>query len=133
MQDAPKHFVRCGEYVVRAVVGADALEASAWLNKGVALGGMFCVVFLNCISTRLATRVGDMFMFFKFVALLGITITGIVVAATGYSWKGPANQEWKTKGWFEDTSKSPSAWAVALYAGLWAFDGWDNVRPPCSV
>jgi hypothetical protein len=26
-----------------------------------------------------------------------------------------------------------SAWAVALYAGLWAFDGWDNVsycRPP---
>ena len=26
------------------------------------------------------------------------------------------------------TSHNISNWAVALYAGLWAFDGWDNVR-----
>jgi amino acid transporter len=68
-----------------------------------------------------------MFMFMKFIALLGVTIIGIVVAATGFSYSGQANQDWKTKGWFEGTSKSASSWAVALYAGLWAFDGWDNV------
>lgn len=117
-----------GEYVVRAAVGADVLQANNWANKGVALGGMWCVFFLNCISTKLATRVSDMFMFLKFLALLGVTVTGIVVAVTGFSWKGQANQDWKTKGWFDNTSTSASSWAVALYAGLWAFDGWDNVR-----
>lgn len=117
-----------GEYVVRAVVGADVESVNPWINKGVAFAGLLIVIVMNCISTKVATRIGDVFMFFKFLALLGVTITGIVVAVTGLSSKGHASQEWKTKGWFEDTSRDISAWAVALYAGLWAFDGWDNVR-----
>ena len=117
-----------GEYVVRAAVGADAENASAWINKGVALAGLTIITILNCVSTRLATRMGDVFMFFKFVALLGITITGIIVAATGFTWKGTPNTEWKTVGWFDGTSTDPSSWAVAIYAGLWAFDGWDNTN-----
>ncbi|KAI9882419.1 MAG: hypothetical protein M1823_005830 [Watsoniomyces obsoletus] len=117
-----------GEYLVRAVVGADALHANVWIDKGVALAGIWLVTLINSISTRLATRTGDMFMFFKFVALLGVTVTGIVVAITGFSWNGDANKEWKTKGWFENTKMDVSQWAVALYAGLWAFDGWDNVN-----
>lgn len=117
-----------GEYVVRAIVGAEVLHVNNWINKGVALAGLTLIVMINCISTKLTTRVGDVFMFFKFVALLGVTITGIVVAVTGFSWKGTANEEWKSQGWFDNTSTDPSSWAVALYAGLWAFDGWDNVR-----
>lgn len=117
-----------GEYVVRAAVGADAENASAWINKVVALAGLTAITILNCISTRLATRMGDLFMLLKFVALLGITITGIVVAATGFTWKGIPNTEWKTTGWFDGTSTDPSSWAVAIYAGLWAFDGWDNTN-----
>ncbi|KAG0648209.1 b(0+)-type amino acid transporter 1 [Hyphodiscus hymeniophilus] len=117
-----------GEYLVRAVIGAEAENVSVWINKGVALFGLFAVTLLNCISTKLGTRMGDMFMFFKFVALFGITVIGIVVAITGFSTAGPANQDWKTTGWFEGTSTSASAWAVALYAGLWAFDGWDNTN-----
>ncbi|KAK0512739.1 hypothetical protein JMJ35_004756 [Cladonia borealis] len=117
-----------GEYVVRAAVGPDADNASAWINKGMALAGMTLVVLFNCISTKLATRMGDIFMFFKFFALFGITITGIVVAATGFTWDGEPNTDWKTTGWFDGTSTDPSNWAVALYAGLWAFDGWDNTN-----
>ena len=117
-----------GEYVVRAAVGPDAENASAWINKGMALAGMTLVVLFNCISTKLATRMGDIFMFFKFLALFGITITGIVVAATGFTWQGEPNTDWKTTGWFNGTSTDPSNWAVALYAGLWAFDGWDNTN-----
>jgi hypothetical protein len=116
-----------GEYLVRAVVGAEAESVSSWINKGVALFGLFAVTFMNCISTKLGTRIGDMFMVFKFIALLGVTIIGIVVAITGYSASGEASRDWKTHGWFEDTSKDVSSWAVALYSGLWAFDGWDNV------
>jgi hypothetical protein len=116
-----------GEYLVRAVVGAEAVDASTWLNKGVALVGLVLVTLLNCVSTKLGTRSADVFMFLKFFALLGVTVIGIVVAVTGLSYNGDANKEWKTRGWFENTNTNVSNWAVALYAGLWAFDGWDNV------
>ncbi|KAF2462381.1 large neutral amino acids transporter small subunit 2 [Lineolata rhizophorae] len=117
-----------GEYVMRAVVGPDAIEVNPWLSKGVAMAGLVTVTFLNCVSTKLGTRSADFFMFLKFVALIGVTVTGIVVAVTGFSWKGDASEEWKSHGWFDDTNTNISNWAVALYAGLWAFDGWDNVN-----
>lgn len=117
-----------GEYLVRAAIGAEAENVSSWINKSVALLGLFAVTLLNCISTKLGTRMGDMFMFLKFIALLAVTVIGIVVAITGFSSSGMANQDWKTVGWFEGTSTSASSWAVALYAGLWAFDGWDNTN-----
>ncbi|PGH06599.1 hypothetical protein GX51_02226 [Blastomyces parvus] len=117
-----------GEYVVRAIVGADVETVSPWVNKGVAILGLAIVTALNCLSTRLGTRIGDMFMFFKFLALLGVTIIGIVVATTGLSYNGEPDRKWRTTSWFEGTSTDVSSWAVALYAGLWAFDGWDNTN-----
>lgn len=122
-----------GEYVVRAFVGADVENVHPWINKGVAMGGLLAVTLFNCISTKIATRIGDLFMFFKFVALLGVTVTGIVVAITGYSSKGSASDEWKNTSWFAGTNTEISDFAVALYAGLWAFDGWDNVSYPFSL
>lgn len=121
-----------GEYLVRAAIGAEAETVNVWVNKSVALVGLAIVTFLNCVSTRLGTRMNDMLMFLKFVALLGVTVIGIVVAATGFSFSGQANRDWKDHAWFEGTKMDASAWAVALYAGLWAFDGWDNVslHPP---
>ena len=119
-----------GEYMVRAVVGAEATEVSGWINKGVAFFGLFLVTLLNCVSTKLGTKSANIFMFFKFIALLAITVVGIVVAVTGFSWKDKANDEWKERGWFDGTNTSISNWAVAIYAGLWAFDGWDNVCTP---
>ena len=103
------------------------MEVSSWINKAVALAGLLLVTLLNCVSTKLGTRSADLFMLFKFAALLFVTITGIVVAVTGFSWKGHASEDWKQHGWFDGTITDPSHWAVALYAGLWAFDGWDNV------
>lgn len=114
-----------GEYVVRAVVGADVEHVNPWIEKGVAVGGLAVVILVNCVSTKATTRAGDILMVFKFVALVGITVTGIVVAVTGLSSGGKASQEWKT-GWFQNTNTDISGWAVALYGGLWAFDGWDN-------
>lgn len=121
-----------GEYLVRAFIGAEAETINPWINKGVALVGLFLVTFMNSVSTKLGTRVNDMLMFLKFVALIGVTIIGIVVAATGFTFKGKASLDWKTHEWFEGTKLDASAWAVALYAGLWAYDGWDNVRQPHS-
>lgn len=116
-----------GEYVVQAIMGEDVDQINPWINKSVAIGALVLVTIINCLSTKLATRIGDLFLFFKFFALAGVTITGIVVAATGLSSKGHANEDWKNTSWFEGTSTDVSDLAVALYAGLWAFDGWDNV------
>lgn len=119
-----------GEYIVSAVAGAEVAEASPWINKSIAIAGLFFVTLLNCISTKLGTRSADVFMFLKFFALIGVTIIGIVVATTGLSYTGDATDDWKTQGWFDNTSTDVSSWAVAIYSGLWAFDGWDNVSPP---
>jgi len=116
-----------GEYIVHAAFGAEAVKANVWLSKSIAIAGLVLVTLLNCISTKLGTRSADLFMFLKFFALIGVTVTGIVVAATGFSYKGHANDDWKTQGWFVGTHTDISEWAVALYSGLWAFDGWDNV------
>ena len=115
-----------GEYLVRAFIGADIATLDPWVSKFVGLGGLFATILLNCTSTRLAARVGDTFMVFKFLALLLITILGIVVAATGLSFSGQPSHEWQNQNWFEASSHSLGEVAIALYAGLWAFDGWDN-------
>lgn len=117
-----------GEYVVRAAIGAEVEDINPWINKAPAFIALAVVTFLNCISTRFAARIGDLFMFFKFIALAAVTVIGIIVATTGLSFKGTANSDWKTQGWFNGTSDDISNWAVALYAGLWAFDGWDNTN-----
>ena len=117
-----------GEYIVRAAIGAEVEDVNPWINKAPALGALLLITFINCISTRVAARIGDLFLFFKFIALLAVTVVGIVVAATGFSYSQPANVDWKTTNWFEGTSTDISNWAVALYAGLWAFDGWDNTN-----
>ncbi|KOS19586.1 Y+L amino acid transporter 2 [Escovopsis weberi] len=117
-----------GEYFTRAFMGAEVQTIDPWINKGVALVAVAVVTFINCVSTRLSTRVNDMLMFLKFVALLGVTVIGVVVAVTGHSFKGEPSVEWKAHDWFRGTSYDPSNWAMALYGGLWAFDGWDNTN-----
>ncbi len=117
-----------GEYVVRAAIGADVEDVNPWINKFPALLALMIVTLFNCVSTRFAARLGDLFMFLKFIALAAVTIIGIIVAVTGLSFNGPANTDWRTRHWFEGTSTDISNWAVALYAGLWAFDGWDNTN-----
>lgn len=116
-----------GEYLVRAFIGAEAESINPWINKSVGLVGLVLITLMNALSTRLGTRANDILMYLKFIALIAITIIGIVVAATGFSTTGSASQDWKTHGWFDGTSHDGAQWAVAIYAGLWAFDGWDNV------
>ncbi|GJC93461.1 amino acid transporter [Colletotrichum higginsianum] len=101
-----------GEYLVRAAIGAEAESLSPWVNKAVALVALVAVTVLNCVSTKLGTKVNDWLMFLK----------------RDCDGRRKANMEWKTHEWFAGTSSDLSAWAVALYAGLWAYDGWDNTN-----
>ncbi|KHO01421.1 Amino acid/polyamine transporter I [Metarhizium album ARSEF 1941] len=117
-----------GEYFVRAVVGADAQAVNPWFSKSVALLAILAVTCFNCISTRMGTRINDVLMFLKFVALLFVTVVGVVVAVKGYTFNGEEDTAWKPRDWFNNTSFDLSDWAIALYGGLWAYDGWDNTN-----
>ena len=120
-----------GEYLNSVLLGAlseDSPRPPGWTNKLAAFLGICIVTGLNCLSTKAGTRMGDVFLVIKLSSLIAITIIGIVVATTGLSAKpGGASKEWKTSNWFEGSSHNVGDYAIALYAGLWAFDGWDNV------
>jgi len=115
-----------GEYTVRAWQGSEAMDVDVWLNKSVAMLVLCIVGFFNCVSTKMVMKTSDVLMFFKFLALIAVGIIGLVVAFTGFSYKGEKKHTWKDVDWFADTSRDPSDWAIALYAGLWAYDGWDT-------
>ncbi|EPS37577.1 hypothetical protein H072_8712 [Dactylellina haptotyla CBS 200.50] len=121
-----------GEYLGSVFWGALAEDSDPPPQVAVKALALLClwgITILNCLSTKAGTRAGDVFLMIKLVSLIAITVIGIVVAVTGFSVKdgGPSN-EWKTGNWFKGSSRDPGAYAVALYAGLWAFDGWDNVN-----
>lgn len=53
---------------------------------------------------------------------ISITVLGIVQLA-----RGRASTS-LTEPIFSGSSTSPSSYALALYSGLWAFDGWDQAN-----
>ncbi|KAJ6259678.1 hypothetical protein Dda_5316 [Drechslerella dactyloides] len=121
-----------GEYLSSVMWGSlteDAEPPPQIAVKVIALAGLWFITLLNCLSTKAGTRMGDVFLMVKLISLIAITVIGIVVAVTGFSVKpGGPSKEWKQGNWFQGSSHDPGAYAVALYAGLWAFDGWDNVN-----
>ena len=101
----------------------------------------------NCISTKASTRLNNLFVATKFVAITAIVIVGIVVAiiqATNPSRDDVGGGDWFRRPWFAyrnsiapdgseiDWSKL-SGWEIlghysaALYGALWAYSGWDKV------
>ena len=82
---------------------------------------------------RKKRRTNTTYVYLSCSLRLNILLTGVVVAITGKTLKGKSEVEWKPYQLFENTSTDMSAWALALYAGLWAYDGWDNVSDISQV
>ncbi|KAI0950592.1 hypothetical protein AcV7_009010 [Taiwanofungus camphoratus] len=81
------------------------------------------VVSIICVATpTLGPRASVVFTTIKVAALISITILGLVQLA-----RGRASTS-LTEPLFAGSSTSPSAYALALYSGLWAFDGWDQAN-----
>lgn len=100
------------------------------------------VVLFNCINTRMTTRLSEYFVLLKLTTVLLIAFTGLIVFVNHFanpdsSFSG--NKDWYTRNWFRyrvnDIDWSGvSNWdllghlGAAVYGGLWAYSGWDNVR-----
>ncbi|KAG5364776.1 b(0,+)-type amino acid transporter 1 [Yarrowia sp. E02] len=111
-----------GEYVVKMCVGTDT-PAPFWAVTLAALGGLAFVALLNCFSTKSSTRAGNGFLVLKLGLLLLIFIVGIVGVA-----KNDTRSAQISENWFNGASTNLGNYAVALIAGVWAYDGWDNVN-----
>lgn len=62
----------------------------------------------------------------RFAALFAVPILAIVQAARHKMPDSSAHAFSSLQALFENSSTSPSNYALALYSGLWAFDGWDQ-------
>ncbi|KAL0946858.1 hypothetical protein HGRIS_013025 [Hohenbuehelia grisea] len=97
-------------------------EIPQWAIKLTAIGAVFAVTLLCVAARQLGHRAAVIFTSVKVIALIAVTVLGIVQLA-----RGRASTSLTTP-LFTDSSKSPSAYSLALYSGLWAFDGWDQAN-----
>lgn len=119
-----------GEYVNRIFYHATSSPVSSttldeipqWAIKLTATGAVV-VVTLLCVATRkLGSRAVVVFTAVKIGCLIAIPIMALVTYLRGHgstTLSGPL---------FTGSSTSPSQYALALYSGLWAFDGWDQAN-----
>ncbi|TBU65740.1 L-methionine transporter [Dichomitus squalens] len=107
-------------HTTRAEVSPD--DIPQWAIKLTAVAAVL-VVSIICVATpTLGSRAAVVFTTVKIVALTSITVLGLVQLA-----RGKASTS-LTEPPFEQSSTSPSAYALALYSSLWAFDGWDQAN-----
>ena len=139
-----------GEYFNPVIFGGEDV-VGVWGTKMTAIVALLVVTALNGVSTKLTAQLTNLFMILKVGSLLAITVIGIVIAATGWNGDGTEpSTEWKDRNWFAPRTTGGGGngtasenghgdnnvlgsielggVALALYAGLWAFDGWDNVN-----
>lgn len=88
-----------------------------WADKLVALLCIWLIAGLNSLGSRWGTIVNNVFTLLKVAALAAVAIIGIVVLAIGH---GAGNF---SRNWFAGTSTNLGNYAMALYSGLWAYDG----------
>ncbi|XP_052756479.1 b(0,+)-type amino acid transporter 1-like isoform X1 [Galleria mellonella] len=83
------------------------------------LTALLIMTYINITSVKLFVRVQNVFGVCKVFACLVVIGGGLYEIARG-------NTENLKKG-FEGSTTSPGGIALALYSGLWAYDGWNSV------
>jgi L-type amino acid transporter 9 len=119
---------------------------AGWLLKLIASVAFVSMVLLNSINTKFTLRLSESFTVFKISTVFLIVLGGVVAVLAHLinphsSLSG--SSDWYSKNWFETRPTvseghtinwdSISTWeryghyCAAIYGGLWAYDGWDNV------
>ncbi|XP_037676276.1 B(0,+)-type amino acid transporter 1 isoform X2 [Choloepus didactylus] len=88
--------------------------------KCLAAAAILVIVTVNALSVRLGSYVQNVFTAAKLVIVAIIIISGIVLLAQGNT-KNFENS-------FEGPTLSVGAFSLALYNGLWAYDGWNQLN-----
>ncbi|KAG1756731.1 amino acid permease-domain-containing protein [Suillus paluster] len=116
------------EYMNRLIWHAARDEVSPddipqWAIKLTAVAAVLVVVVICTATRNLGTRAAVVFTTVKVrLLLVFVIVLGMIQLI-----RGKASESF-SQPLFEDSSHSPSAYSLALYSGLWAFDGWDQAN-----
>ena len=86
--------------------------------KLIALSLVIVLAAINCYSVKLVGRVATVFTSVKLLSCAFIIIVGVIYVIKQGCFPLTFHQP------FEGTERSPSSIAIALFAVLWAFNGW---------
>jgi amino acid transporter len=114
-----------GEYVNRmiyqAVTGSTEAVVPEWTFKVTGVIAVVVISALNLISPKAGTHSAVVLTAIKIGSLIFVGVLGLLYLIR----HGPG--ESFAKGTiFKGSSTNLSDYAIALYSGLWAFDGWDQ-------
>lgn len=110
--------------VYHAITGDAAATVPEWTFKITATFAILLISALNLISPKSGTHSAVVFTTIKIGSLIFVAVLGFLYLAR----HGPG-PSFLDGAFFKGTSSKPGDYAIALYSGLWAFDGWDQ----CSV
>ncbi|KAG0182970.1 hypothetical protein DFQ29_001114 [Apophysomyces sp. BC1021] len=80
---------------------------------------------INAFSIRAGIRVQDILTTLKVIVAVAISITGVVTLCRGTFW---GNNSFHGEPFKGIESLTFGQYAIALYSGLWAYDGWNNLN-----
>lgn len=119
-----------GDYIARAIPSSTIRHLlDSWAgHKILALIGLAAVTAVNGLSTKLGAKTGNVFFILKIILVVALISLGIVGAVTLSDQQERSALASTGGNLFEGSSSNIGRYAIALYAGLWAYDGWDNVN-----
>lgn len=137
---------------IQSIVIAESISSisseplASWLLKLIAALTFLSMVLINSINTKITLRLSESFTGLKLLTVSLIVVGGFVaVIAHLINPKSSLSggEDWYSKDWFATRSTvsdgriidwtSMGTWeryghySAAIYGGLWAYDGWDNV------
>ncbi|GMK58980.1 hypothetical protein CspeluHIS016_0604220 [Cutaneotrichosporon spelunceum] len=114
-----------GEYVNRmiyqAVTGSTEAVVPQWTFKVTACLAVLFVTALNLISAKAGTHSAVVLTAIKIGSLVFVGVLGLL-----YLIRNGPGESFAKGAVFKGSSTNPGDYAIALYSGLWAFDGWDQ-------
>jgi len=105
-------------YIIQPFFGEDDLpQSAATLLAAVFICGL---TWINCYSMKVTTRLQNLFMVTKVVALMLVIMVGMYALSQG----GHKNFE----NAFDYTSTSPGRICLAFYSGIYSYAGWNYLN-----
>lgn len=115
-----------------------------WVTKPLAVATVLTILTINCISARVSTRFTNVLLVSKLSTVALVLMMAFLAAAFNVSSEEGPSRDWSSRNWFMarqtdvdgdliDWTKI-STWDLlghltsAMYAALFAFSGYENVR-----
>ena len=115
----------------------------------IAIGSIAFIYVLNLRGTTSSGKASELFTVCKLVTVGGVAFFGIAIALRQLFGGGECTADWCSRSWFAprdvDSGTSRIDWqnisplqmvghyTGAIYAGLWAYSGWETVRLPTAT